>query len=186
MNYSAEGAATGQTPAQAPHSTQASASITYLPSPSEIASTGHSLAQAPQLIQSSLIIYAIIKHLRKFSGIKPLYLYSIIFAEKINSFLLAYTYIFYENPHIIKVYSFFAEHKSRPETVQNIGEKVILLQPMKNISIPHMNIINVHISISERDFFTFLKPFTSTEPSIRTSAINEGIPLVAAVYRYSL
>ena len=62
--YSALGAETGHTPAQAPHSTQASASITYFPSPSEIAPTGHSPAQAPQLMQSSEIIYAIYKHLR--------------------------------------------------------------------------------------------------------------------------
>ena len=59
FDYSALGAPTGHTPAQAPHSTQASASITYLPSPSEIAPTGHSAAQAPQLTQSSEIIYAI-------------------------------------------------------------------------------------------------------------------------------
>ena len=63
-DYSALGAPTGHTPAQAPHSTQASASITYFPSPSEIAPTGHSPAQAPQLMQSSEIIYAIYKHLR--------------------------------------------------------------------------------------------------------------------------
>lgn len=56
--YSAEGAPTGQTPAQAPHSIQVSASITYLPSPSEIALTGHSASQAPQLMHSSLITYA--------------------------------------------------------------------------------------------------------------------------------
>lgn len=58
-DYSAEGAETGHTPAQAPHSTQASASITYLPSPAEIAFTGHSLSHVPQLMQSSEIIYAI-------------------------------------------------------------------------------------------------------------------------------
>ena len=59
-NYSAWGAATGQASAQAPHSMQASASITYLPSPSEIASTGHSAAHAPQEMQSSLMMYAIV------------------------------------------------------------------------------------------------------------------------------
>ena len=60
LNYSAWGAATGQASAQAPHSMQASASITYLPSPSEIASTGHSAAHAPQEMQSSLMMYAIV------------------------------------------------------------------------------------------------------------------------------
>jgi hypothetical protein len=59
FNYSALGASTGQAPAQEPQSMQASASITYFPSPSEIASTGHSLAHAPQAMQSSLIMYAI-------------------------------------------------------------------------------------------------------------------------------
>jgi hypothetical protein len=54
------GASTGQASAQAPHSMQASASITYLPSPSEIASTGHSAAHAPQEMQSSLMMYAIV------------------------------------------------------------------------------------------------------------------------------
>ena len=47
MNYSSLGAPTGQASAQAPHERQASASISYLPSPSEIAPTGHSAAQAP-------------------------------------------------------------------------------------------------------------------------------------------
>ncbi len=59
LNYSALGASTGQASAQAPHSMQASASITYLPSPSEIASTGHSAAQAPHEMQASSIMYAI-------------------------------------------------------------------------------------------------------------------------------
>jgi hypothetical protein len=36
------------------------ASITYLSSPSEIASTGHSLSQEPHAIHSSVITYAII------------------------------------------------------------------------------------------------------------------------------
>ena len=62
------GAPTGHTPAQAPHSTQASASITYFPSPSEIAPTGHSPAQAPHITQSSEIIYAIYIHLRVIRG----------------------------------------------------------------------------------------------------------------------
>lgn len=57
------GAPTGQVPAQAPQSMQASASITYLPSPSEIAFTGQPSAQAPQAMQSSEITYAIIIYL---------------------------------------------------------------------------------------------------------------------------
>jgi len=52
-NYSAAGAETGHVPAQAPQSIHVSASITYLPSPSEIAPTGHSPAHAPQLMHSS-------------------------------------------------------------------------------------------------------------------------------------
>lgn len=58
-NQPAVGAETGQTSAQAPHSMQTSASITYL-SPSLIAETGHSPAQAPQAMQSSEITYAIL------------------------------------------------------------------------------------------------------------------------------
>ena len=61
--YSATGAPTGQTPAQAPHSMQVSALISYLPLPSEIADTGHSASQAPQLMQASLIAYAMFTHL---------------------------------------------------------------------------------------------------------------------------
>ena len=48
--YSAAGAPTGHTSAQAPQSMHFSASITNLPSPSEIASTGQPSAQAPQAI----------------------------------------------------------------------------------------------------------------------------------------
>lgn len=55
IDYSGEMASTGQTSTQEPQSVQASASISYFPSPSLIASTGHSLAHAPQLIHSSLI-----------------------------------------------------------------------------------------------------------------------------------
>ena len=55
-NYSAEGAETGHTSAQAPQSMQVSASISYFPSPSEIAVTGHPSAQAPQLMQASEIL----------------------------------------------------------------------------------------------------------------------------------
>ena len=54
--YSAAGAPTGQVSAQFPQSMQVAASITYFPSPSEIASTGHSEAQAPQEMHSSLIL----------------------------------------------------------------------------------------------------------------------------------
>ena len=43
----------------APHSMHASASISYLPSPSAIAPTGHSPSQVPHIIHSSLILYAI-------------------------------------------------------------------------------------------------------------------------------
>ena len=71
LNYSALGASTGQVSAQAPHSMHLSASITYLPSPSEIASTGHSAAQAPQEMHSSPITYAIFSH-------PPFYIYLIV------------------------------------------------------------------------------------------------------------
>ena len=59
-DYSAAGAPTGQTSAQLPHSMQVSGLISYLPSPSKIASTGHSAAHAPQEIHSLLILYAIV------------------------------------------------------------------------------------------------------------------------------
>ena len=61
-DHSALGAPTGHTPAHAPHSMQVSASMTYLPSPSEIALTGHSAAQAPQAMHSSEILYAMVKY----------------------------------------------------------------------------------------------------------------------------
>lgn len=61
-SYCGFGAPTGQTPAQEPQSMQVAASMTILPSPSEIALTGHCGSQAPQLIHSSLITYAIIKN----------------------------------------------------------------------------------------------------------------------------
>lgn len=61
--YSPLGAPTGQTSAQLPHSVQTAGSMTYLPSPSEIADTGHSASHAPHAMQSSLIVYAIEKHL---------------------------------------------------------------------------------------------------------------------------
>ncbi len=60
LNYSAEIAPVGQAASQVPHSRHASASITYLPSPSEIASAGHSLAHVPQATHSSEITYAMI------------------------------------------------------------------------------------------------------------------------------
>ena len=47
INYASEIAPVGQAASQAPQSTQASASISYLPSPSEIAPTGHSPSQVP-------------------------------------------------------------------------------------------------------------------------------------------
>jgi hypothetical protein len=49
-------ASAGQTPTQEPQSVHFAASITYFPSPSEIASDGHSGAHAPQDRQSSLIL----------------------------------------------------------------------------------------------------------------------------------
>lgn len=51
---------TGHCAAHAPQSTQASASITYCPSPSDIADTGHSASHDPQLIHASVIVYAIL------------------------------------------------------------------------------------------------------------------------------
>ena len=63
MRYSCTGAPTGHVLAQAPHSIHVSASITYFESPSLIALTGHSAAHAPQLMQSSVILYAMKKHL---------------------------------------------------------------------------------------------------------------------------
>jgi hypothetical protein len=59
-NYSSSGAPTGQASAQAPQPMQVSASITYLPSPSVIASTGQPAAQAPQATHASVILYAMI------------------------------------------------------------------------------------------------------------------------------
>jgi hypothetical protein len=60
INYSASIAPVGQAASQAPQSRHASASITYLPSPSEIAPTGHSPAHAPHIMQASVILYAMI------------------------------------------------------------------------------------------------------------------------------
>lgn len=55
LYHGAEIAPTGQTAAQAPHSTHSS-DITYCESPSEIASTGHTPAQEPQETHSALMI----------------------------------------------------------------------------------------------------------------------------------
>jgi hypothetical protein len=60
LNYACWGAPTGHASAQEPQSMQVSASITYTPSPSEIASTGHSAAHAPQPMQSSVILNAMV------------------------------------------------------------------------------------------------------------------------------
>lgn len=54
-DYSALIAPFGHSASQVPQSRHASASITYLPSPSLIASAGHTSAHAPQLTHSSLI-----------------------------------------------------------------------------------------------------------------------------------
>ena len=54
-SYASEIAPTGHCAAHAPQSIQASALISYLPSPSEIALTGHSASQLPHQIQSSPI-----------------------------------------------------------------------------------------------------------------------------------
>ena len=101
-NYASEGAPTGQVPAQAPQLTQVSASITYLPSPSEIAFTGHPSAQAPQAMQSSEITYAMLNYLhisivpvlpderlRQRTHSVPLCLYYIVtyFQKKSSAFL---------------------------------------------------------------------------------------------------
>ena len=45
---------------------QVASSISYLPSPSEIALTGHASAHAPQEMQASVILYAITEHLHVF------------------------------------------------------------------------------------------------------------------------
>jgi len=63
--YSGFGASTGHTFAQAPHSMQPEASITYLSSPAVITSTGHSGSQAPQLMHASVMTYAKMIHLRR-------------------------------------------------------------------------------------------------------------------------
>ena len=59
-NYSWLIAPAGHPSAQAPHSMQVSASITYCPSPSLIAPAGQVPSQAPQEIQASEITYAIV------------------------------------------------------------------------------------------------------------------------------
>lgn len=59
--YSAEIALVGHSASQEPQSRQASASITYLPSPSLIASAGHIGTHEPHATHSSEITYAIIE-----------------------------------------------------------------------------------------------------------------------------
>jgi hypothetical protein len=63
MYYASWGAPTGQSSAQAPQPMHASASISYLPSPSLIAPTGQESTQAPQDTQSSVILNAIFHYL---------------------------------------------------------------------------------------------------------------------------
>ena len=58
--YFCAGAPTGQTSEQAPQSMHFSGSMSYLPSPSEIACTGHSGSHAPQLMHSSEMLYAMV------------------------------------------------------------------------------------------------------------------------------
>jgi len=48
-------ASTGQADAQAPQSMHVSGSITYMPSPADIADTGHSPSHEPQAIHASEI-----------------------------------------------------------------------------------------------------------------------------------
>lgn len=88
--YSAAGAPTGHTSAQAPQSMHFSASITNLPSPSEIASTGQPSAQAPQEMHSSEILYAIIlSSLYFFYIISPFGRLCNTFSEKFIFFILS-------------------------------------------------------------------------------------------------
>jgi hypothetical protein len=54
--YSGTQASTGQTSAQVAHSVHLSGSITYLGSPSLMASAGHSSLQVPHIMQSSVIL----------------------------------------------------------------------------------------------------------------------------------
>ena len=88
--YSAAGAPTGHTSAQAPQSMHFSASITNLPSPSEIASTGQPSAQAAQEMHSSEILYAIIlSSLYFFYIISPFGRLCNTFSEKFIFFILS-------------------------------------------------------------------------------------------------
>ena len=61
-NYSATIALVGHSASQVPQSRQASASITYFPSPSAIASAGQTAAQEPQATHSSVITYAMVQN----------------------------------------------------------------------------------------------------------------------------
>ncbi len=58
-DYCAAGAPTGHVASHEPQSIHVSASITYFPSPSDIADTGQASAHAPHIIHSSEIWYAI-------------------------------------------------------------------------------------------------------------------------------
>ena len=60
LNYSAEIAPVGHSASHVPQTKQVSASITYFPSPSLIASAGHTGAHDPQATHSSEITYAMI------------------------------------------------------------------------------------------------------------------------------
>lgn len=92
FSYASTGALTGQVPAQAPQEMQAASSITYFPSPSEIAFTGHSAAHAPHEMHSSEILYAILTAppLESYSERRCLSSYPNcnIFSEKIKCFFM--------------------------------------------------------------------------------------------------
>lgn len=113
VNYASEGAPTGHVPAHAPQLMQVSASITYLPSPSEIAFTGQPSAQAPQAMQSSEITYAISVYLQNIiSGRYPpfwLYgwrrlslFYCNIFSEKVKCFMKIFTWFSSAKPVAVR------------------------------------------------------------------------------------
>ena len=91
---SADGASTGHTSAQAPQSTHLSASITYLPSFSEIASAGHSLSQLPQAMHSSaLILYAIVKS-SCYNNIVACILYHTVINKSYHNYELLYNILY--------------------------------------------------------------------------------------------
>jgi hypothetical protein len=70
---------------------QRSALISYLPSPSEIASTGHSPAQAPQEMQSSEIMYAMVYDLHKNIFVKYIVAHIFFFSSAFLKFSLFFT-----------------------------------------------------------------------------------------------